>query len=73
VPATGVVAEAMVCLTLADFVLEKFGGDSIAELLDNVALYRARIAGPGSSQPGRRSPGGKAGGASGGAAPAASE
>ena len=73
VPATGVVAEAMVCLTLADFVLEKFGGDSIAELLDNVALYRTRIAGPGSSQPGRRSPGGKAGGASGGAAPAESE
>jgi chorismate synthase len=73
VPAAGVVAEAMVCLMLADFVLEKFGGDSIAELLDNVALYRAGIAGPGSSQPGRRSPGGKSKGASGGAAPAESE
>jgi chorismate synthase len=44
VPATGVVAEAMVCLTLADFTLEKFGGDSMAELLDNVARYRERLA-----------------------------
>ncbi len=45
VPAAGVVAEAMVCLTLADFLLDKFGGDSIAELTDNVARYRARVAG----------------------------
>jgi chorismate synthase len=44
VPATGVVAEAMVCLTLADFVLDKFGGDSMPELLDNATRYRARIA-----------------------------
>jgi chorismate synthase len=44
VPATGVVAEAMVCLTLADFVLDKFGGDSMTELLDNATRYRARIA-----------------------------
>jgi chorismate synthase len=43
VPAAGVVAEAMACLTLADFALEKFGGDSLAELLDNAALFRARI------------------------------
>jgi chorismate synthase len=42
VPAAGVVAEAMVCLTLADFVLEKFGGDSIAETLDNAARDRAK-------------------------------
>ncbi len=47
VPATGVVAEAMVCLTLADFVLDKFGGDSMPELLDNAARFRARIAGTG--------------------------
>ena len=73
VPAAGVVAEAMVCLTLADFVLDKFGGDSVAELLDSVARYRAGIAGPGSRQVGRRSPGGKSKGASGGAAPAESE
>jgi hypothetical protein len=44
VPATGVVAEAMVCLTLADFVLEKFGGDSLAETLDAMARHRERIA-----------------------------
>jgi len=44
VPATGVVAEAMVCLTLADFVLDKFGGDSLAEVTDNLATFRARRA-----------------------------
>jgi chorismate synthase len=44
VPATGVVAEAMVCLTLADFVLEKFGGDSLAETFDAMARHRERIA-----------------------------
>jgi chorismate synthase len=44
VPATGVVAEAMVCLTLADFALDKFGGDSLAETLDNAARYRERAA-----------------------------
>jgi chorismate synthase len=44
VPATGVVAEAMVCLTLADALLEKFGGDSLAEILDNAARYRERLA-----------------------------
>ncbi len=32
VPAAAVVGEAMVCLVLADAVLEKFGGDSVAEL-----------------------------------------
>src|SRR6202044_2229716 len=32
VPAAGVVAEAMAALVLADAVLEKFGGDSVAEL-----------------------------------------
>jgi chorismate synthase len=62
VPATGVVAEAMVCLTLADFVLDKFGGDSMAELLDNVARYRATIAG-----------GAASGRLAGGAAPVESE
>jgi chorismate synthase len=44
VPAAGVVAEAMVMLTLARFVLEKTGGDSMAEVADNLARYRARIA-----------------------------
>ncbi len=50
VPATGVVAEAMVCLTLADFVLDKFGGDSMAELLANAAHYGARVAGRGAAR-----------------------
>ena len=34
----------MVCLTLADAVLDKFGGDSLAETLDNAARYRERLA-----------------------------
>jgi chorismate synthase len=45
VPAAGVVAEAMVAITLADVVLEKFGGDSVAETRRNVAAYLADIAG----------------------------
>jgi chorismate synthase len=43
VPAAGVVGEAMVMLTLADFALDKLGGDSMAEVLDHLAGYRARI------------------------------
>lgn len=39
VPAAGVVAEAMVALVLADAVLEKFGGDSVAETRRNVQGY----------------------------------
>jgi len=46
VPAAGVVGEAMVMLTVADFVLDKFGGDSMAELRDNFDRYRERISGP---------------------------
>jgi chorismate synthase len=44
VPAAGVVGEAMVMLTLARFVLEKTGGDSMAEVADNLRRYRERIA-----------------------------
>jgi chorismate synthase len=52
VPATGVVAEAMVCLTLADFVLDKFGGDSIGDTLDALARFRERAArGAGTGNP----------------------
>ena len=70
VPATGVVAEAMVCLTLADFVLEKFGGDSMVELLDNVASYLRRLAaGPTPSSTTRPGSAARAGGS----APAESE
>ena len=39
VPAAGVVAEAMVALVLADAVLEKFGGDSVAETARNLRGY----------------------------------
>jgi chorismate synthase len=39
VPAAAVVAEAMVALVLAEAVLEKFGGDSIAEIRRNLAGY----------------------------------
>lgn len=43
VPAAGVVAEAMVALVLANSVLEKFGGDSIAETRRNLEGYLAAI------------------------------
>ena len=43
VPAAGVVAEAMVALVLAEAVLEKFGGDSVAETRRNVDSYLAAI------------------------------
>ena len=42
VPAAGVIGEAMVLLTLAGFVVEKFGSDSLAEIQDNLARYVER-------------------------------
>jgi chorismate synthase len=39
VPAAGVVAEAMVALVLADAIVEKFGGDSVAETRRNRDSY----------------------------------
>jgi chorismate synthase len=39
VPAAGVVAEAMVALVIANSVLEKFGGDSLAETKRNLKSY----------------------------------
>ncbi len=44
VPAAGVVAETMVALVLARAVLEKFGGDSLAETKRNFAAYQADVA-----------------------------
>ncbi|MQA79865.1 MAG: chorismate synthase [Streptosporangiales bacterium] len=44
VPAAGVVAEAMVALVLADAALEKFGGDSVAEVARNLVGYRDNLA-----------------------------
>jgi chorismate synthase len=46
VPAAGVVAEAMVMLTLADAMLDKFGGDTIADTRDALERYVARISDP---------------------------
>lgn len=43
VPAAGIVAEAMVALVLADAVLEKFGGDSVAEVRRNFESYIANL------------------------------
>jgi len=43
VPAAGVAGEAMVALTVARSLLEKFGGDSLGELERNFAGYRAQI------------------------------
>lgn len=43
VPAAGVVAEAMVALTLANAVLEKFGGDSVTETRRNLDAYLENI------------------------------
>jgi chorismate synthase len=43
VPAAGVVAEAMVALVLANSMIEKFGGDSIAETRRNLESYIAHI------------------------------
>ncbi len=44
VPAAAVVGEAMVAVVLADALLEKFGPDSVEELLENWRASQARIA-----------------------------
>jgi len=44
VPAAAVVGEAMVAIVLADAAVEKFGGDSIEELVANWRAFRARTA-----------------------------
>jgi chorismate synthase len=44
VPAMGVIAEAMAAFVLAQAVLEKFGGDSLAEVRRNYDAYVARVA-----------------------------
>jgi len=46
VPAAGVVAEAMVALTLAGFVVEKFGGDTMDDVRADLDTYRERIGRP---------------------------
>ena len=42
-PAAAVVGEAMVALMLADAFLEKFGGDSLAEIEHNYAAYNRDV------------------------------
>ena len=44
VPAMGVIAEAMAALVLADAMLEKFGGDSLAEIQRNLNAYLSHLA-----------------------------
>ena len=58
VPAAGVIGESMAMLTLARFVLEKTGGDSMAEVTDNLRRFRERIA----AQPAAPVPGDGSGG-----------
>lgn len=43
VPAAGVIGEAMVALVLTDALLEKFGGDSVAEVRRNFEAYLERL------------------------------
>lgn len=43
VPAAGIVAEAMVCLVLAEAILEKFGGDSVEETRRNLESYLSAL------------------------------
>jgi chorismate synthase len=43
VPASGVVAEAMMALVLAEAVLEKFGGDSVSETRRNFESYMKNL------------------------------
>jgi chorismate synthase len=43
VPAMGVIAEAMAAFVLAQALLEKFGGDSLAEVQRNLHSYLARL------------------------------
>lgn len=44
VPAAGVVGEAMLAIVLAEAWVEKFGGDSLAEMRANVEAYRTKTA-----------------------------
>lgn len=43
VPALGVIAEAMVAITLADALLEKFGGDSLTETRRNLQSFHENL------------------------------
>jgi len=45
VPAAAVVAEAVVCIELASAILEKFGGDAMEEIRENLAAYQRHVHG----------------------------
>ena len=51
VPAGGIVAEAMMAWVLAAAVMEKFGGDSLAELRRSVSAHRRRMRAGGAAGP----------------------
>ncbi len=44
VPAAGVVMEQMVAITVAQEIQRKFGGDTLGDLQQAVAAYKARLA-----------------------------
>jgi chorismate synthase len=44
VPAAAVVGEAVVCIVLADAVLERFGGDTVRQIQQQVAHTNRRVA-----------------------------
>jgi len=44
VEAAAVIGEAVVALEIANALLEKFGGDSLEELKENIAAYKKRAA-----------------------------
>ena len=54
VPAAGVICEAMVGIVLAEAVMEKFGSDSMEELLRNYDSYLTSIQSRGAQSPGAR-------------------
>lgn len=45
VPACAVIAESMIAWSLAKFFLQKFGGDSLEELIDNYTTYNKKLFG----------------------------
>ena len=75
VPAAGVVAEAMVMLTLADAMLDTFGGDTIADTRANLERYVTRISTPVEAPVagGRRTGGTSVGGPTAGTTPGGDE
>jgi chorismate synthase len=44
IPAAAVIAECVTAFELARFMVEKFGGDSLGEMLANYDAYRRRVA-----------------------------